>query len=83
MCQFLHQNIFERLAHFDLKNSFLLFVKVQGFGNFGSHYFHEIILFTWPSQIFEKQLGKLPHLQFLSSVALPCIKQLMIPESFF
>jgi hypothetical protein len=40
----------------------MVFVKGLAFGNFGSHYFHA-------SQIFDKQLGELPYLQYLSSVS--------------
>jgi hypothetical protein len=40
----------------------LVFVKALAFGNFGSQYFYE-------SQIFGKQLGELPYLQYPSSVS--------------
>jgi hypothetical protein len=55
----LHQNIFERLAY--VGNFFACFCKGLSFWNFGSYFFHE-------SQIFDKQLGKLPYLQYLWSL---------------
>jgi hypothetical protein len=45
-----------------MKFFMLLFIKGLAFGNFGSHHFHE-------RQIFDKQFGELPYLQYPSSVA--------------
>jgi hypothetical protein len=61
MGQFLTRKYLKKAGIFWPEIFLLLFVKGQAFGNFGSNYFHA-------SQIFDKQLGKLPYLQYPWSV---------------